>query len=213
MPTDDIIETLGHESGSLTDEYLRTNLWIDAVTSLEAAQDFCARVTVDKLRWKWVLMAVHSAVQGFMALALEHGNALLVMKDDVAAKWREAHATGAQYPDERMDFFLSLYDKVKTDVVACYVESKEFVPGASHDSSVKKLNELRNGFVHFMPKVWAIKVAGLPVICLDCLDLACFLAWESGTILWHDEDLSRRAQTALTVLRAELTAIDGIYNP
>jgi len=194
-------------------KYLRTNLWIDAVTSLEAAQDFCVRVTVDELHWKWVLIAVHSTVQDFMALALEHGNALLVMKDRVAAKWLEAHATGAQYPDEQMDFFLSLYDKVKTDVVACYVESKKFVPGASHDSSMKKLNELRNGFVHFMPKLWDIDLSGLPAICLDCLDLASFLAWESGTIFWRDEELSRRAQTALTALRTELTAIARIYNP
>jgi hypothetical protein len=148
-----------------------------------------------------------------MALALEHGNALLVMKDRVAAKWLEAHRTGAQYPDEQMDFFLGLYDKVKTDVVACYVESKKFVAGASHDSSMKKLNELRNGFVHFMPKLWDIEIAGLPVICLDCLDLASFLAWESGTIFWLDEDLSRRAQTAFRALRTELTAVARIYNP
>jgi hypothetical protein len=192
--------------------YLRTNLWIDAVTSLESAQDFCARVTVDELRWKWILMAVHSAVQGFMALALEQGNALLVMRDRVAEKWLEAHTRGAQYPAEQMDFFLNLYEKVKTDVVARYADSKKFVPGASHDASMKQLNELRNGFVHFMPKVWAIEVAGLPAICLDCLDLVRFLAWESGTILWHDEALSRRARMALTVLHAELTALDGIYN-
>jgi hypothetical protein len=127
-------------------EYLRTNLWIDAVTSLEAAQEFCASVTLDQLRWKWVLMAVHFAIQGFMALALEQGNALLVMKDRVGVKWLEAYTAGGPYPKEQMDVFLSLYDKVKSDVVCRYVHSKKFVPGASHDSSMIKLNELRNAF-------------------------------------------------------------------
>jgi hypothetical protein len=134
------------------------------------------------------------------------------MKDRVAAKWLEAHTAGGPYPKEQMDVFLSLYDKVKSDVVCRYVHSKKFVPGASHDSSMIKLNELRNAFVHFLPEVWAIEAAGLPAICLDCLEVAYFLAWESGTILWHDEKLSRRAQTALSVLQAELRAIQNIYN-
>lgn len=194
-------------------EYLRTNHWTDAVMSLETAREFCATVTVDAHRWKWVLIAVHSAVQGFMALALEQGNALLVMKDQVAAKWLKAHASGAPYPEEQMDFFLSLYEKVKSDEVCRYAESRRFVPGASHDSSMKKLNELRNGFVHFSPKVWSIELAGLPSICLDCLDVAHFLAWESGTIIWHDGELSRRAQAALAILRAQLSAISKIYDP
>lgn len=193
-------------------EYLRTNLWVDAVNSVESAQTFCARVTLDDLSWKWVLMAVHSAVQGFMALALDRGNALLVMKDRVAEKWLEAHRQATPCPLEQMDFF-SLYEKVKTDVVARYVDSRRFIPGPSHDDSMKRLNELRNGFVHFMPKVWAIELAGLPAICLDCLEVARFLAWESGTILWHDEALSRWAQAAMTILCAELKALDGLYNP
>ena len=194
-------------------EYLITSHWTDAVVSLEAAQEFCAGVTVDAHRWKWVLMAVHSAVQGFMALALEQGNALAVMKDQVAAKWLKAHESEAPYPEEQMDFFLSLYEKVKSDQVCRYVDSKRFIPGASHDLSMKKLNELRNGFVHFSPKVWSIELAGLPSICLDCLDVVQFLGWNSGTIIWHDAELSRRAETALAVLRAELSAISKFYDP
>jgi len=200
-------------SEDLRTSHWRISHWTDTVMSLEAAQEFCATVTVDAHRWKWVLMAVHSAVQGFMALALEQGNALLVMKDLVAAKWLKAHESGAPYPEDRMDFFLSLYEKVKSDEVCRYVGSKKFVPGVSHDSSMRTLNELRNGFVHFSPKVWSIELAGLPSICLDCLDVAQFLGWDSGTIIWHDEGLSRRAQIALTVLRAELSVISRIYDP
>lgn len=48
--------------------YLRTDHWTDPVSSLEAAQEFAGRVTVDQRQWKWLLISVHCAVQGFMAL-------------------------------------------------------------------------------------------------------------------------------------------------
>jgi hypothetical protein len=74
---------------------------VDVVTSLETAQQFCSRVTLDDIYWKWALIAVHSGVQGFMVLALEHGNALLAIKNDIAAKWLKAHDAVTPYPEER----------------------------------------------------------------------------------------------------------------
>jgi hypothetical protein len=121
----------------MRNEYLRTDHWTDAVVSLEAAQEFSARITLDEHQWKWALIAVHSSVQGFMALALEHGNGLLVLRDDIAAKWHKAHESGKPYPEEKMDYFLSLYEKVKSDVVCCYHGSKRFIAEASHDYSMQ----------------------------------------------------------------------------
>jgi hypothetical protein len=191
--------------------HLHTDHWVDAVCSLEAADDFAVRATTDERFWKWLLIAQHSAVQGFMALALEHGNSLLVMRDDVRRKWLDAHEKGAAYPDERMDYFPALYEKVKSNVVCRYVGSKKFVPGTSHDYSMGKLNELRNGFIHFMPKAWAIELAGLPKVCLDALDVAHFLGWESMTIIWHDSALRERAGLASTRLRESLNTLSKVY--
>lgn len=191
--------------------YLQTNHWVDTVSSLEAANDFALQAMTDERYWKWLLIAQHSAVQGFMALALEQGNALLVMRDDVRRKWFQAHEKGTEYPDDRMDYFLSLYDKVKSDVVCLYVGSKKFVPGTSHDYSMAKLNELRNDFIHFMPKAWAIELAGLAKVCLDALDVAHFLGWESMTIIWHDATLRERTELASSKLKESLSALDGVY--
>lgn len=196
-----------------TTGYLRINHWVDAVSSLEAADDFASRVSTDERFWKWLLIAVHSVVQGFMALALEQGNSLLVMKNEVRDKWLKAHESGAPYPEERMDYFLALYEKVKSDTVCRYVHSKKFVPGSSHDYSMGKINELRNDFIHFFPKSWSIQLAGLPTVCADCLDVAQFLGWESMTILWHDASLSERGQHASKQLRATLDALHKLYNP
>jgi len=191
--------------------YLRTDHWIDAVSSLEAAHEFSAQAASDERFWKWLLIAVHSSVQGFMALALERGNSLLVMRDDVLSKWQKAHEAGTPYPDEKMDFFLSLYEKVKSDAVCGYVGSKPFVPGASHNDSMRKLNEIRNNFIHFFPMTWSIQLAGLPKICTDCLDVAHFLGWEFMTIIWNDSVLSERGQNACTQLRIALQSLDAPY--
>ena len=196
----------------MENEYLRTNHWIDAVASLEAAQEFCARVSLDEHQWKWVLIAVHSAVQGFMALSLEHGNGLLVLRDDITAKWLKAHESDKAYPGEKMDFFMSLYEKVKSDVVCCYYGSRKFIAESSHDYSMQKLNELRNDYVHFRPKGWSIELAGLPTLVLKCVDVARFLAFDTSTIIWHDSDLRLRAERAFGVVQAELHALELLYN-
>jgi hypothetical protein len=195
----------------MRNEYLRTNHWTDAVASLEAAQEFCARITLDEHQWKWALIATHSTVQGFMALTLEQGNGLLVLRDDIAAKWLNAHELGKPYPEEKMDFFLSLYEKVKSDVVCRFYGSKKFIAESSHDSSMQKLNELRNDYIHFRPKGWSIELAGLPFIALKCLEVAKFLAFDSFTIIWHDGDLRYRAERAFAIVQAELMALDVLY--
>ena len=87
------------------------------MTSLETAQQFCSWVTLDDIYWKWELIAVHSGVQGFMVSALEHGNALIAMKNDTAARWLKAHDAVTLDPDEKMDFFLNLYEKVKRQYI------------------------------------------------------------------------------------------------
>ena len=170
----------------MKDEYLRTDHWQDAVASLEAAQEFCVRVLIDKNQWKWLLIAAHSCVQGFMAIALDHGNGLLVMRDDIRKKWLKALETDRQFPIEKMDYFLSLYEKVKSDSVCGYVESKKFVAEESHDYSMSKLNELRNDYIHFGPKGWSIELTGLPSVVLNCIEVAKFLAFDSFNTIWHD---------------------------
>jgi hypothetical protein len=93
---------------NMQNEFLRTDHWIDAVASLEAEQEFIARVTLDEHQWKWVIISVHSCVQGFMSLALNQGNGLLVLRDDLAAKWLHSYRSGKNYPVEKMDFFITL---------------------------------------------------------------------------------------------------------
>jgi hypothetical protein len=195
----------------MRNKYLKTDHWQDAVASLESAQEFCVRITNDEYQWKWLLIATHSCVQGFMAIALDHGNGLLVMRDNIREKWLKALEQDTQFPIEKMDYFLSLYGKVKSDAVCVYVGSKKFISLESHDYSMSKLNELRNNFIHFSPKGWSIELIGLPSVILKCIEVAKFLAFDSFNTIWHDGELRDRAERAFTFLIAELKTIETIY--
>jgi hypothetical protein len=176
--------------------YFRTNHFDEAVSAIEAVADFSASVVTDPYRWKWVVAAVHGTVQAFMVLALHRGNGLLAMPDKRRDEWLTKYRAGEPLPPDRMDSFLNLYKKVKTDAAAGWVHSKPFVPCETSDESMRKLNEIRNDFIHFMPKVWALELAGLPSICLDCLAVARFLHGEGGNILWHKGEQRERAEEA-----------------
>jgi len=91
---------------------------------------------------------------------------------------------------------------VKSDEVPRYYGGKRFGPTAEHNYSMKKLNDLRNDFIHFFPKSWSVEVTGLPAICKNCVEVAYFLGWESGTIIWHSAELSERGRNAASLFRS-----------
>lgn len=192
-------------------EYLRTDEWQEAVSALESVAEFAEKVSIDPYRWKWVIIAVHNAVQGFMVLALRRGSGLMALKDKVAQKWLEAYERGETYPEEKLDTFLNLYTKIKSPKMCCYGHSKHFLPTVNNDRSMKRLNEFRNEFIHFVPKGWSLQLEGLPDICLNCLSVLSFLAWESGNIMWNESEMRSRAEAAYKSSVESLTQVHLAY--
>jgi len=98
-----------------------------------------------------------------------------------------------------LDNYSNLYKKIKNPIkIGFYIHSKPFKPSGTQGSSIKKLNSLRNDFVHFLPKIWILEVTGLPQIFLDCLNIIHFLRWECGNIIWYkslaEKELLRHSQ-------------------
>jgi hypothetical protein len=190
------------------DEWLITDGWVEAVSAFEVFAEEAQRVSVDPYRWKWAIIALHSGLQGMMVLALQGSHGLHVLRPEDANRWLDAHERGGPYPsDLKLDDFLSIYKKVKGDKMLMYVNSQKFVPRGTQGGSVKLLNRLRNEFIHFTPRVWALELAGLPAMALDCLGMAELLAWQSNNVIWKEEDLSERMKIACTSARASLTAL------
>lgn len=191
--------------------YLRTDEREEAVRSLEWAATQSLLIEKDPYLWKWVLVSLHNAVQGFLVLALWNGNGLLTMKPKLAAKWLKALEDSAPFPGDRLDDFLSLYEKAKDSESFHLVGASPFAPGANHDRSMKRLNEFRNEFIHFTPKGWSLELAGLPAICLDVLAIVRHFGWETTPINWYEASYVTRAKGAHDELRKELLALEVAY--
>jgi len=191
--------------------YLRTDEREEAVRSLEFARSQAALLSDDPYAWKWILISLHNAVQGFMVLALRNGNGLLALRDHIAAKWLKVYREGGEYPVEKLDDFLSLYEKVKKPSNFHRVSAACFAGSEARDLSMKRLNDIRNEFIHFTPKGWSLQMAGLPQICLDGLDLIRHLGWETNAVTWYHAGHRTRARRAERILRRAMEAVKGAY--
>lgn len=191
---------------------LKTDETLEAVSALEMAAEAVERVSNDVYRWRWVIISIHMALQGFMVLALRGSDGLRPLKDKIAEDWLKAQREGGKRPEEKLDSFLNLYKKIKSKRMLFYGHSKQFVSAGTQDRSIKKMNSLRNDFIHFLPKLWIIEISGLPRISLDCLDVVEFLGWQSGNIFWHKRDQEERAKRSLAKARRILAEIDHGYN-
>jgi hypothetical protein len=131
---------------------LQTDEREEAVSSLEVFSDTLGKVSEDTYQWKWVILSLHSALQGLMVLALRSGDGLRPLKDHIAQAWHKAYRSGTGYQKEELDSFLNLTKKIKSDLMIFYGHSKKFVPKDTQGSSIKKLIRLRNDFIHFLPR-------------------------------------------------------------
>ena len=184
---------------------VKTNTELEAVRALEFAARGAREALRDPYHWKWVIIALHNALQNMMVLALTCGNGLRALRTDVAVSWILAYRKGAKGPVEKLDFFLNLFGKIQGSGILCFTDSRAFQPSRSQQLSVERLNSLRNRFLHFLLGTWLIEAAGLPRLCLDCLDAGEFLSWESGNIWWHSAS-PQRVRRAFRRVRQALEA-------
>lgn len=192
--------------------YLRTDEESEAAEALCMATRLADDLETDHSMWRWVIVAMHNAVQGFMVLSLRHGNGLLALSDKSFKEWMEAHEKGGPYPrKEKLDTYMGLYRKIKSTELGRLGGNQRFMPKDAEGKSIKKLNDLRNEFIHFTPKGWSLEVDGLPRICTDCLRLVEFLGWETENIFWHEPRHRERAQLCCRKLREQMATMERVY--
>ncbi len=195
----------------MKEHWLKTNEHEEAVSALEMAAEFSGRIQEQVDSWRWVVLALHNSLQGFMVLALRGTDGLRPLRDDIAKKWLAAHRKKGEYPVEKLDSFLNLYKKIKSKKMLFYGHSKRFVPNGHQTQHVKELNSLRNEFIHFLPKSWALELSGLPEICLDCMGVIEFLAFDCGNVHFYEDERRRRTEKALRTARSSLERIQDCY--
>ncbi len=66
---------------------LRTDELKEAIFSLEMVAEQVLKIHIDTYRWKWVIIALHNAVQGFMVLSLKGSHGLNILKNADKKSW------------------------------------------------------------------------------------------------------------------------------
>lgn len=193
------------------EHYLKTNELNESVKALEIVAYFLPKVISENYFWKWIIIALHNAVQGFMVCALKGSNGLNVLKDNVKDKWLDAYRNNCgNYPIEILDTYLNLYKKTKGDMMVMYFISRKFIPQGQQGWSIKKLNFLRNKFIHFLPEGWFLEISGLPDIINDCISFIDFLSFESGNI-WMDQGRQGYVRGLIAGIKRDLVKIKESY--
>lgn len=165
--------------------YLRTDEELEAANAMKMAAQFASAVDGDSHLWRWVIIALHNAAQGVMVLSLRHGNGLLALSDESYTAWMAAYEKNETPPPEKLDTYLNLYKKVKHREIGQIGGNSRFSAVGTEGGDIKRLNALRNEFIHFTPKGWSLDVNGLPRICLSVARLISFLALETTNVFWR----------------------------
>jgi hypothetical protein len=198
------------ENKPTREHWLSTDRALDAVNSLEMVYEQLAKTNRDPHRWKWVLIALHNALQAYMVLALRGSDGLNVLTDKLAKEQVDAWKQNSKILRPlRLDDFGNLYKKIqKRKLMLRGTSSKVFVPQGTQDESVELLQELRNDFIHFVHGGLAIKLIGLPRVVKDCIDIIDFLAFKCGNVLWYDDTLEARTKELIEQIRLQLQNVN-----
>jgi hypothetical protein len=193
--------------------WLRTDEIDEFIDALQHCAELISTVGIDVRRWKWVILAMHSAVQGVCTCALRGADTAgisVLTKDSGKAVWNwldveSRMETPGPMPNERLASMVDLYRRIRKAKFLSEPHRLKATEQMTRD--ILRLNHLRNDFIHFVPKGLSLEVSGMPRIITNCCDVIEHLAVTHPTF-WHhlDESQTRNIEDALLKLRMAMKA-------
>jgi hypothetical protein len=195
--------------------WLRTNEIEEFICGLEHCAKLVITIDDNVMHWKWLILALHNTLQGVCTCALRgEDTAGISMLTESSAKavwhWLDIESRkdpNSPMPEEKLAGMIELYKRVQKIE---YLKEPHRLP--THDQmnkDIRKLNELRNEFSHFVPKGFSLKLSGMPRIIRHCCDAIEHLSVIHPTF-WHHlkEAHLKRIGTGLLTLRRALYEIE-----
>ena len=193
--------------------WLRTDEIEEFIDALEHAAMFARQLTDDVKAWKWLIIALHSALQGACVCALRGGHdttgvdVLTSQSREERLHWLQVASREnpcAPAPEEqRLASLLGLFTRVRKPTCL----PRPYTLNACEDmvDDVTKLNSLRNDFIHFIPGGFSLEVSSLPRIVTHAVEAIKHLAVEQPTFGYQLEQSHRnRIEKALAALRFQV---------
>ncbi|HWP91808.1 MAG TPA: hypothetical protein VNN20_06390 [Thermodesulfobacteriota bacterium] len=178
---DDLIDYISNQKQDknpqeIQSKYLRLTEERNALDYLEKAYDYIRQVEKDEWAWKWVILALHSALYGF-AICASMGSS----SDWVAPVIKKGKNKGQR---QLISIGKALEFCQNPSWMKIYVHSKHLTLSKQQEESIDKLkNWFRDEFEHYKPVRWSIELHGMPQICIDVLEVIRFLALETGNCI------------------------------
>jgi hypothetical protein len=117
--------------------WLETDKYVELGRAVSMAREQIERVEQDAYRWKWVVVALHNAIQAAIVCSISGSAGLGALRPRIRDQWLETYYSGgSDFPVERLDDFPALYRRMK--------EEHTFDPGRTVDDDVTRLARLRN---------------------------------------------------------------------
>jgi hypothetical protein len=185
-------------------EYISFDEVGDVLASVDVIAALAPTLSDNPLRWKWVILAAHSAMQGSMVCAYaDSANTSILNKRSQTEMWEWLNAdtaTRGAYPKEWLADFGDLLSKCLRGSHNC----EPLVLTEAQRKDINRLHEFRNGFTHFTPKGWSIEQIGLPRIVHAALDVVEELMNRDQVIYRLEEEQQEHLRDALSTARKHL---------
>lgn len=168
--------------------FFRVNEMTESQNAIYMLREFLTQAVQDEYYLKWVIIAAHNALQGLMVLALKGTSSLQVIKLEDADQCKSAYDLLAD-PKKKLDSFMGLFKKIKNKK---YMQNDIFFDKSGDVAdSIKRLNEIRNQFIHYFPCSWSISTFLVYKILTDALKVIIFLTQECSEVKrnFNDQEL------------------------
>ena len=147
-----------------------------------------------------------------MVLSLRGTNDLNVLSKKSAEKWLEAYESKSpRYQPRKLDDFMHLYSKIKSDAILLYTDSKCFTATESQDECVQRLNAIRNDFIHYVPTSAAYDMRRWASIILEIIPIIEFLVLESNNIRFFEDNEQKRVTGLCDLAQKEAASLITHY--
>lgn len=171
-------------------QFLRTDEATEVFVTLSALSDFLQRASNDVYYWKWAFIALHNCVQGAMVVALRRTDGFGPIQKHIETKWYKEYRRTGEPPiiEERLLRFMELYDKIKMSGTLQWTSVERYDPRGRQDRAMRKLNDIRNDFIHFTPKGWSLEITDAPELFMEVLDVVAFLT-KNCSSFWIPQEI------------------------
>lgn len=158
----------------------------NALDYLEKTYEFIRRLRRDQWAWKWVAIALHSALYSFAVCALRGSNPDLVTRP---VKRGRAHV---------INFDEAIRRCQDARHMGMFTISKVLKLTAEQRTSIAYLHKVRNQLEHYYPLHWTLCEQDLAAAAVDVLEVIRFLALESGNVYLRSSQQVQLARSCTT---------------